>query len=176
MKDETPEAAVEGEVNDEVRDEAGKTRNRLDPADRPSRMGQQEFLTGFVVAVLGVPAFLLAVREMDDPPPIIAAVALSVMVAAGSALRNRLLAGTGAILLSSVLSSDVFAYGLPFLGYASWLLFKMTRANAELARKRSDARRAAVRRDLAKPDIPVRKGKKGGRVTPPGTPPRPKRK
>ena len=139
-------------------------------------MGQQEFLAGLVVAALGVPAFLLAVREMDEPPPIIGAIALSVMVAAGSALRNRLLAGTGAILLSSVLSSDVFAYGLPFLGFASWLLFKMTRANAELGRKRREAQRASVKKALAKPDIPVRKGKKGGRVTPPGTPPRPKRK
>ena len=139
-------------------------------------MGQQEFVTGLVVAALGVPAFLLAVREMDEPPPIIAAVALSVMVAAGSALRHRLLAGTGAILLSSVLSSDVFAYGLPFLGYASWLLFNMTKANGELARKRREAQRASVKKALAKPDIPVRKGKKGGRVTPPGTPPRPKRK
>jgi len=158
--------------------EVAETRSggRLAPEDRPSRMGQQEFLAGFVVAALGVPAFVLAVRDMDKPPPIIAAVALSVMVAAGSALRHRLLAGTGAILLSSVLSSDVFLYGLPFLAYASWLLFKMTRANAELARKRSEARRAVVKQRLAKPDVPVRKGKKGGRVTPPGTPPRPKRK
>ena len=139
-------------------------------------MGQQEFVAGLVVAALGVPAFLIAVREMEQPPPIIAAIALSVMVGVGSILKHRLLAGTGAILLSSVLSSDVFAFGVPFLGYASWLLFKMTRANAELARRRSDARRAAVKRDLSKPEIPVRKGKKGGRVTPPGTQPRPKRK
>lgn len=152
------------------------TKTRLAPEDRPSRMTQQEMVAGFVVAALGVPAFLLAVRDMDEPPPIIAAIAMSVMVAAGSALRHRLLAGSGAIFLSSVLSSDVFAYGLPFLGYASWLLFKMTRANAELARKRSEARRALVKRELSKPDIPVRKGKKGGRVTPPGTQPRPRRK
>ena len=151
-------------------------RTRLAPEDRPSRMGQQEFLAGLVVAALGVPAFLLAVREMEEPPPIVAAVALSLMVAIGSVLRNRLLTGTGAILLSSVLSSDVFAYGVPFLGYASWLLFKMTRANAALARKRTEARRAAVKKELSKPDIPVRKGKKGGRVTPRGTQPRPRRK
>lgn len=139
-------------------------------------MGQQEYVSGFVVAALGVPAFVFAVRDMNNPPPLFAAVALSVMVAAGSALRHRLLAGTGAILLSSVLSSDVFAYGVPFLGYASWLLFRMTRANGELARKRAEARRAAVKREMSKPEIPVRKGKKGGRVTPRGTAPRPKRK
>lgn len=150
--------------------------SRVPAAERPSRMGQQEFVAGLVVAALGVPGFLLAVRDMDNPPPLIAAAAMSVMVAAGSALRHRLLAGTGAIFLSSMLSSDVFLYGLPFLGYASWLLFKMTRANAELARKRSEARRAVVKRELAKPDVPVRKGKKGGRVTPPGTQPRPRRK
>jgi hypothetical protein len=156
--------------------EAPEAPARVAPADRPSRMGQQEFISGLVVAALGVPAFLLAVREMDEPPPIVAAVALSVMIAIGSALRHRLLAGTGAILLSSVLSSDVFAYGVPFLGYASWLLFKMTKANGELARKRREAQRAVVKRELSKPEIPVRKGKKGGRVTPRGTQPRPRRK
>ncbi len=152
------------------------SRPRVAAADRPSRMSREEFLAGLIFAAAGVPAFLLATRDMAEPPPVIAAVALSVMVAAGSLLRHRLLAGTGAILLSSVLSSDVFAYGVPHLAYAGWLLFKMTRANAELARARSEARRAAVKRELAKPQVPVRKGKKGGRVTPPGTQPRPKRR
>lgn len=139
-------------------------------------MSQQEFLAGLVLAIAAVPAFFVATRSIEDQPPLWAGLALTVMVAVGVGLRHRLLAGAGSVLLSSVLSVDVFMYGLPYLAYASWLLFRMTRANAEVARVRAEERRARVKQQLAKPEIPVRRGKKGGRVTPPGTPPRPKRR
>jgi hypothetical protein len=144
---------------------------------RASAMTRQEILAGYVLTGLAPVAFVVTTVGIDvAAPPILVIGGVTVMLLAGTVVKHRLLAGTGSILLSSVLSAAFFVVGIPYLAFATVLLYRMTKINGEQARRRAEERRKKVAPARVRSEVPVRKGKRGGRVTPPGTPPRPKRR